>query len=68
MCPKLKYNIENLSLNISINTALFEMNLSELKLHWSHMSERVNPSWKQVTDDTSFPFSFLCLYPPLSLL
>ena len=30
---------------------------------WSHMSKRVNPSWKQVTDDTSFPFSFLCLYP-----
>ena len=33
MCPKLKYNIENLSLNISINTALFETNLSELKPH-----------------------------------
>ena len=33
MCPKLKYNIKNLSLNISINTALFETNLSELKPH-----------------------------------
>ena len=33
MCPKLKYNIEILSLYISINTALFETNLSVLKLH-----------------------------------
>ena len=37
-------------------------------LAWSHMSERVNPSWKQVTDDTSFPFHSLLLTPPLSSL
>ena len=34
---------------------------------WSHMSKRVNPSWKQVTDDTPFPFPLSSPYPPLSL-
>ena len=33
MSPKLKYNTVNLSLNCSINTAQFEMNLDVLELY-----------------------------------
>ena len=35
---------------------------------WSHMSKRVNPSWKQVTDDTSFLFFVFALSPIIALV
>ena len=37
-------------------------------LRWSHMSKRVNPSWKQVTDDTSFLFFVFALSPIIALV